>query len=584
MRMRQSQPHVVIAAGEPRRRWLWAAAALVLLAYLGAFALMPKDGFWVCDEGAKFIQVQGLLRGHYRDYAVDWPGQAYDPTFRHSPFRLSFGRIVDGRLYVSFPPFFALVSSFPFRLFGHAGLYVLPLGAGLATLWMVWRLAGRLEAPPGTRPLAVLLVGLGTPLWFYSLTFWEHTPATALILGSVLLLIRQRARPSRLGPAVAGVCCGAATWFREDAAVFGVGLVGVILLYHRRWRDAVFFIAAAALTWGPLGLFQWWALGHPLGHHLAPHDPFAAGLAVYGRDRWTVLLNLLVKVHETLWLSWLISGVGLLVWAVNPRVPARAFRWLVPALAGLAAVGAVAIGIGYLNAGSPLWWMTESNGFFAASTVLCLAFVRAKPVSGTADSAKCGARQKTVEHMLWALATVWGVLYVLVAPPVITQGLHWACRYLLPVYPLLGVLAAGTVARWWQGAGPAHLSRVVVVSALVLAVAAQVYALELLRCRREFVRKLNDAVAQRPEQFIVTDVWHVPMDLSRNFYSKAIFVPDTPRDSLELARELHGAGHRRGLLIRRYDPGSGVPRNGLLLDDSPLNFCPVVITSVSLSP
>ena len=247
--MRQAQPEVVVAAGELRRRWLWAVAALVLLAYLGAFALMPMDGFWVCDDGAKFIQVQGLLCSHYRNYAVDWPGQVYDPTFRHSPLRLSLGRIADGRLYVSFPPFFALLSSFPFRLFGYAGLCVLPLGAGLATLWIVWRLAGRLEAPPGTRPLALLLVGLGTPLWFYSLTFWEHTPATALILGSVLLLIRQRTQPSRLGPVAAGLCCGAATWFREDTAVFGVGLVGVILLYHRhRWRDAAFFVAAAALA------------------------------------------------------------------------------------------------------------------------------------------------------------------------------------------------------------------------------------------------------------------------------------------------------------------------------------------------
>jgi hypothetical protein len=307
-------------------------------------------------------------------------------------------------------------------------------------------------------------------------------------------------------------------------------------------------------------------------------------LGGYWRGRWTVLLNLLVKVHETRWLSWLISGMGLLVWAVNPRVPARAFRWLVPALAGMAAVAAVTIGVGYLRAPSPLWWMTESNGFFAASTVLCLAFVRAKPAGRTAGSRERGAARGTVERMLWVLASVWAVLYVLIAPPVITEGLHWACRYLLPVYPLLGVLAAATVVRWWQGAGPAHLSRVVVVSALVLAVATQLYSVMLLHGRRDFVRRLNDAVAQRPEQIIVTDVWHLPMDLSRNFYSKAIFVPDGPREALDLARNLRGAGHQRGLLIRRYDPRSGVPRDSLLLDDSPLNFCPVVVTSLPLSP
>lgn len=583
--MRGAEAHTIVARVEPRRRWLWASAALILLAYVGAFALLPQDGFWVCDDGAKFIQVQGLLRSHYHDYAVDWPGQACDPTFRCSPLHAPFGRVADGRLYVAFPPFFALISSFPFRFFGYAGLCVLPLAAGLATLWTVWRLAGRLEAPSGARPLAVLLVGLGTPLWFYSLTFWEHTPATALVMGSVLLLVRQRTQPSGLGPATAGVCCGTATWFREDAAVFGVGLVCVILLYHRhRWRDAALFVAAVALTWVPLGLFQWWALGHPLGHHVAPHDPFAAGLVAFGRDRWTVLLNLLVKVHETLRLSWLISGLGLLAWAVNPRVPARAFRWLVPVLAGLAAVGAVTIGVGYLRARSPVWWMMDSNGFFAASTVLCLAFVRVKSASRTTGSGERGAPRGTVEHLLWALATIWTALYVLIAPPHITEGIHWACRYLLPVYPLLGVLAAGTVARWWQGAGPAHLSRVVVVSALGLAVAAQVYALDLLRCRREFVRELNHVVAQRPEQIVITDVWHVPMDLSPNFHAKVMFVPNSPHDALQLTRDLYAAGHRHALLIRRRDPRLALPPNSLLLDDPALNFSPLVLTTVALVP
>ena len=81
---------------------------------------------------------------------------------------------------------FAVPSSFPYRLFGDPGLYLLPLAAGLLTLPAVWSLAGMLSGARVGR--AVPLASLGTPLWFYSLTFWEHTPAACLAVWSVLLV------------------------------------------------------------------------------------------------------------------------------------------------------------------------------------------------------------------------------------------------------------------------------------------------------------------------------------------------------------------------------------------------------------
>jgi hypothetical protein len=180
------------------------------------------------------------------------------------------------------------------------------------------------------------------------------------------------------------------------------------------------------------------------------------------------------------------------------------------------------------------------------------------------------------------LVSLWVLLYVLIAPPRITRGIHWGCRYLLPVYPLLAVLAAGTITRWWQRAGRAPLSRVVVAVALGLTLTAQVYALYLLRCRKAFVRRLNAAVAQRPEQIVIVDVWFLSMDLAPDFFEKRVFSVRSERDAVDLARDLRAAGYQRALLIKVLDQRFGPPADGLLLLDRPLYFSPLAIGSVAL--
>ena len=61
------------------------------------------------------------------------------------------------------------------------GLYLLPVVCG----WLIAVLSGALATwlAPGLGPAAILLVGLATPVWFYSVVFWEHTLATLFGLG-----------------------------------------------------------------------------------------------------------------------------------------------------------------------------------------------------------------------------------------------------------------------------------------------------------------------------------------------------------------------------------------------------------------
>ena len=115
--------------------------ALVASVYIACALWLPDGGFWINDNGLKFIQVEGLLRPGPTSFAIDWPGAAIDPSYRFGPITRGFRHVSDGEVYAAYSPFFALLSAVPFRAFGLIGLYLLPLLGGLLSLWAVQQLA-----------------------------------------------------------------------------------------------------------------------------------------------------------------------------------------------------------------------------------------------------------------------------------------------------------------------------------------------------------------------------------------------------------------------------------------------------------
>ena len=119
----------------PRPSWLW-PAVVVTVAYAAAFALLPRGGFWINDNGAKFIQMEGIVRGSYADFSVPWPGRAVDPELTYNPLHHPFGEVVGGRLLVPYSATFAVLSfiaswnSFlwPLVIISSQKLMTLPVG------------------------------------------------------------------------------------------------------------------------------------------------------------------------------------------------------------------------------------------------------------------------------------------------------------------------------------------------------------------------------------------------------------------------------------------------------------------------
>jgi hypothetical protein len=158
-----------------------------------AFVWLPADAFFSSDEGVKFIQLRALAESGFRDARIVWPGDELGLERRHAVVERFF-ELRGGVLYSPHPLLFALASAPGWLLLGFRGLYILPLLAGAATVLLTVKLARTFGA---RRPwLAGAVVAFASPIFFYSLCYWEHTAAVALWLGGfALLLKRHGARP-----------------------------------------------------------------------------------------------------------------------------------------------------------------------------------------------------------------------------------------------------------------------------------------------------------------------------------------------------------------------------------------------------
>jgi hypothetical protein len=577
------------------RGWRTASLLAVVVCYVAAWCLLPHEGFFINDSGCKLVQVEGLIRSGYADLSVPWPGQRLDPALQFRPILEPFAKVIDGRFFIYFPIPFAFLSSFPYRLLGPPGLLVLPFLAGLLLLPAIGALADLLPGAPWGRVLAVPAVALGTPLWFYSMTFWEHAPAVCLATWGLVFLLRFLAGRARRGAAIGALLLGLAVYLRDDMALLALALPVLPLLFGRRSpREPLLILGWFAASLVPLLALQWVALGTPAGIHGAAHNPFEQGLAAYLADRWPVFRALVTDAHARPWLSVVMALPAVVLLAVHPRVSRSPWMRLVPALLLWgAAWGGVAFA-GHLTSDAPLWYLLSANGLFAVSPFLILAGLRECDEAGgeATDAARCAAR---VRSALWCIAVVYLLAYVCAAPPRHVRGIHWGSRLLLPLYPLLGVLAASTAARYLErlfapagDAGTAGANRLwraggatLVAAALTLSVAFQVYSLRLLGAREAFSARLNRAVAARPESVVVATQWSVPQEIAPVFYAKSIFLARSPGEFDRLLALLRAQGVQRILRIDAARGTSPPAANGLVLNDG-LNFMSYRLAALEL--
>lgn len=420
----------------PRAILILCAVAYFCLAVL----FSRSHGFWSPDSAVRLVQVEAVLRSGAHDPVVTYPAQTLDPEGRYFPSSPRFHFQRDGKHYITYLPYFSIVSAPLFRMLGFAGLTVLPVAAGLVTLWITWRV---LQARvPSLAPAGVVALAMGTPLLLYSTTFWDHSPAVAAGAGALALAAQtldaegEGVRLRLLG--AAGLLLGLGLWLRNEMYLLALATIGMWALATpaRRARELLALGAGVAAAGAPLWAMNTRFFGTPLGWK--------------GQD---LVAGRAAGVVEA------VSGNGFAGW-VTYKLGNAYYQLISPdfyafdrlaVLGGVVLAGALVGSALMLRRGAAL----RSRPLIVTGTLIAVAVIAILISRHAVVSGLLAAAPFTVLALLSLPVSrserfLAGVVVAFSSAVILTSthgGIQWGPRYLMPIVPALVWLAAGAIER-----------------------------------------------------------------------------------------------------------------------------------------
>ncbi len=563
-----------------RHAWSIAAAVVVLAVLAGSLRAMPRHVFWSPDEGGKFFALSSIEWDGGIIFAVPYVGRGIDPGLRFFPRgqnqpRSAFPYPVttaEGTVRFHWPLWFPLVSRPLFEAFGITGIYLLPLLSG----WLIAVISGRIAyaLAPHLAPAAIVIVGLATPVWFYSLTFWEHTLAACAGLLALAVLVAGHSAP---GVATAPVSYGGR---RVLFAMLGPLFVAVLLRI-----EMVAFGAAAILTWALAARRA--AIAPDMGSapsgvvHRRRAWVVAALAAALAGLVWFVSASILAprqvdfvasvprriaaSVHNLSALPR--SAVAIFVSTARDEGPVVAPGWVAAATLALVLcclapfVGSIWIEACILIPALVVmlafsgWLLVLGQSYRSLHGLFSVAPFTVFWLYALADARRGEWRLRTLAlFALVYLAIAYAMLFVLRVDRGgdVTGGLEWGSRYILALYPVLAVLAVAAVDSYARSSRPAWL-RVAVTSVaacmVLVALYLEIRGVTMLRANRKLFATWDRAL--QSEQPIVTDVWWLPTTLAPLFVTRETYFV-RGREEVLAWRALAAARGEKGVTLAAF--------------------------------
>jgi hypothetical protein len=492
-------------------------------------ALGPLNGFWSSDQGVKLLQVQSLLLNKYHTNATVYPGEVYDPQRAFSPLH---GQYLerDGQSYAMFSAAFALVTSVPFFLLGYPGLYIIPIISTLLTL-LVCAQIGKQFLSPAWLGFAIIICGIASPLFFYSLVFWEHTLATLLVMLGLwqTTIALKRQRLYRM--AVVGICLGLSAWLRNEAllSVVALGLALLIVRPQGLWRACWWLGFGAGIGLLPLLIFNQIVYGAFVGPHIlvagrANYQTTSTfGSLITGRLDWVSYLLTPFKLFPLTGMSVLIISV--LVSRMTQQLKVTRVALIVSTTV------MVILGIFVLTQIAPV---SEQTTLLYVFPLLLLFFLPSKnsgdvqPLGMPSSLAVTFSTKQLVGILFWFVLLFTMLAWLLQIPD---GGSQWGPRMLLLVMPVAVLVSLWKVTTWFHSAPPRPVLLALMLAIIVLVSASlisEIYGIQTLRTVNLDNYRIVSHVDQSGQQVIITDIWYAPPLLSPIFYdNRKIFLIST---------------------------------------------------------
>ncbi len=447
---------------------MWAVAGGIACLYLLCLLSLPdRPVFWSPDEGGKYLTLHQMVTTGDWSAPLPYPAAPIDPRLDYVP--LLYWLRVDNAIYSWWPSWFPALSSEPYQLLGVRGLFLVPIVSALLIGLSVYAAVASISKRAALG--ALLAVALASPVWFYGLTFWEHTLHSLLVLLGFGAALRGMTTDRARWFALSGLLLGLAFYLRLETVVF-IGTIGLLiggwLIDRLRRRAATRSIFINALVFGmsviiavtPFLVHNQLVEGHPLGRHNAAAVTRTVDRALsYARESaLEIVPNVVVGSvgHQ---------GVDLI----------PSLRWLFV----LAVIGCFASGW-LLRRGLDVPVYVAALALMALSGFVLLSPEDYSSIHGLVLIAPylvfagwgLHPAADRVTRLWGVIAAVGGGLYVIataVGGWAAQGGLQWGPRYALPLMAVMVIAAArGSHAIWIDAAIPIGMKRVVIGCMIIL--------------------------------------------------------------------------------------------------------------------
>jgi len=517
-----------------------------VLLFAAVVLILPKDSFWITDGGNRFIQLQSLQRTG--QLSIEYPAEAIDPYKTFFPRGGHHFQQHDDAIHSFYPIYFSLIVSPFYRVLGGVGLYVLPLLGTLLTLIMSCKILNEL----GDRRRdgqTVLVLALCTPIFFYSLTFWEHTLAVGLSTLAIYYLLRiLNGQHLKWGAAVSGVLLGVSTIFREEGYIIFVAIVVAmsLLIYQKRAPFLRGSLLHVVLGWGavmlPVGWFQYATYGNVLGIHAAVYSSMETSTPTAPWEYlWGKLTNFYVylfRFNEQAIVNYCLVVPLALITCYGLIIPKDSSKRKNIIFAIGVLLSAVLMVLLFVHP-NPVFNTLNTQALVSATPFLLVLVFLQREVLRSSDP---GPRFLGVIVLVYVAATCLSLNQSDI-------GIIWGPRHFLALYPIVVPLVFYGLLRIADD-GKSVLFRKLAIVLFVVSALIQVHGVSTLFLKKNATRQLVEKVAQLDETVIVTDVFWLGEELASIFYDKKIMQVESDSEMLALVPQLAAKDIDRFAIVR----------------------------------
>ena len=485
------------------------ALAAVFVIYCILAAVSP-NGFWIIDEGNKYIWADNLLENG----SLTLPGRAGEMSPGHGAFREPFSVAAgedSGQITVFSPLFIVLIAPLV-KLGGLKVALAIPVISSILLLVAVKKLAESFDLRFNWQLL--LITGLTGPLMFYSLTLWEHS--LAIMLGIWAAAWARSDKNGILGRFGPGFILAAAIFIRPEMAYFA--LAAWIFLMKNR---ANVIIGGAAGTVLMLWV-NWLLAGSILPLQVVSNFGFRwenltfAGWLVSRAD---ALYALLIQLSHL----WYLSAIAAAAAVVYLALPGAA-KFLFP-------LAMTAVIIAAWSDSQPFFHAATKGGLlFAAPLFFISLFIESETIAS-----------KKLRNAVFLTI----ILTVLTTP--VFRGIHFGPRMLLPVIPLLAIMLSVYLRETIEGKN--KLKIYALTGVIFAQLLVTVWGIDVLFDKRAVNETRREQILAKSENSIVTLRWWLQQEIPELYFKRNIYLADTVLDFKLMLIDFYREGVRYFTLL-----------------------------------